>query len=72
MNRLDQQYTTQKKISTPSQDPIIATRALKLNTTYSEVSQYVGKNIPDALAWMSMTQSALDNTASIKNACRVM
>lgn len=65
LNRLDQQYTTQKKISTPSQDPIIATRALKLNTTYSEVSQYVGKNIPDALAWMSMTQSALDNTASI-------
>lgn len=65
LNRLDQQYTTQKKISTPSEDPIIATRALKLNTTYSEVTQYVTKNIPDAVAWMSMTQSALDNTASI-------
>lgn len=65
LNRLDQQYTTQKKISTPSQDPIIATRALKLNTTYSEVTQYVTKNIPDAVAWMSMTQSALDNTSSI-------
>lgn len=65
LNRLDQQYTTQKKISTPSQDPIIATRALKLNTTYSEVTQYVTKNIPDAVPWMSMTQSALDNTSSI-------
>ncbi|MCR4716175.1 MAG: hypothetical protein K5656_03250 [Lachnospiraceae bacterium] len=65
LNNLDQQYTTQKKISSPSEDPIIATRALKLNTTYSEVSQYVDKNIPDALAWMSMTQSALDNTQSM-------
>lgn len=65
LNRLDQQYTTQKKISAPSEDPVIATRALKLNTTYSEVTQYLGKNIPDAEAWMSMTQSALDNTSSI-------
>ena len=65
LNTLDQQYTTQKKISAPSEDPIIATRALKLNTTYSEVSQYVDKNIPDALAWMSMTQSALDNTQAM-------
>lgn len=65
LNRLDQQYSTQKKISSPSEDPIIATRALKLNTTYSEVSQYLEKNIPDSEAWMSMTQSALDNTGSI-------
>ncbi len=65
LNTLDQQYTTQKKISAPSEDPIIATRALKLNTTYSEVTQYVDKNIPDALAWMSMTQSALDNTQAM-------
>ena len=65
LNKLDQQYTTQKKISTPSEDPIVASKALKLNTTYSEVSQYVGKNIPDAEAWMSMTQSAIDNVSSI-------
>lgn len=65
LNRLDQQYTTQKKISSPSEDPIIATRALKLNTTYSEITQYVEKNIPDAQAWMSMSQSALDNTSKI-------
>ncbi len=65
LNTLDQQYTTQKKISAPSEDPIIATRALKLNTTYSEVTQYVDKNIPDSLAWMSMTQSALENAQSM-------
>ena len=65
LNKLDRQYTTQKKISTPSEDPIIASKALKLNTTYSEVSQYVEKNIPDAEAWMSMTQSAIDNVSSI-------
>ncbi len=65
LNNLDQQYTTQKRISSPSEDPIIATRALKLNTTYSEVSQYLEKNIKDAKAWMSMTQSALTNTSSV-------
>lgn len=65
LNKLDQQYTTQKKISTPSEDPIIAAKALKLNTTYSEVCQYVEKNVPDAEAWMSMTQSALDNVGTI-------
>lgn len=65
LNKLDQQYTTQKKISAPSEDPIVATRALKLNTTYAEVYQYVDKNIPDATAWMSMTQSALSNVSSI-------
>lgn len=65
LNTVDQQYTTQKKISAPSEDPIVATRALKLNTTYSEINQYVSKNIPDAQNWMSMTQSALDNTQSV-------
>ena len=65
LNKLDQQYTSQKKISSPSEDPIVAARALKLNTTYSEVGQYVDKNIPDASAWLKMTQSALDNVSSI-------
>lgn len=57
---LEQQYTTGMKIQKPSEDPIIAVRALKLRTNLSELNQYYKKNIPDAKAWMDVTESALN------------
>lgn len=62
---LEQQYSTEKKISKPSDDPIIAVRALKLRTNYSELRQYVEKNIPDADSWLELTESAVDNAISM-------
>ena len=59
MSNLEQQYSTQKKIQRPSEDPIIAVRALKLRTNLSELEQYFDKNIPDAFSWMDVTESAL-------------
>ena len=59
MTDLEQQYSTGKKIQKPSDDPIIAVRALKLRTSLSELSQYYEKNIPDAMSWMDVTESAL-------------
>lgn len=59
MSTLENQYSTGKKIQKPSDDPIIAVRALKLRTNLSELTQYVEKNIPDALAWMDTTEGAL-------------
>ncbi len=56
---LEQQYSTGMKIQRPSEDPIIAVRALKLRTNLSELNQYYKKNIPDAKAWMDVTESAL-------------
>lgn len=56
---LEQQYTTGQKIQKPSEDPIIAVRALKLRTNLSELNQYYKKNVPDAKAWMDVTESAL-------------
>jgi flagellar hook-associated protein 3 FlgL len=58
---LDEQYSSGKKIQRPSQDPIIAVRALKLRTNLSELNQYYKKNIPDAKSWMDVTESALAN-----------
>lgn len=40
------QYTTQKKIQRPSDDPTVAVRSLKLRTTYSQLTQYAEKNVP--------------------------
>ena len=59
MSNLEQQYSTKKKIQRPSEDPIIAVRALKLRTNLSELEQYFDKNIPDAFSWMDVTESAL-------------
>ncbi len=59
LSRLEQQYTTGMKIQRPSEDPIVAVRALKLRTNLSELNQYYEKNIPDAMSWMDVTESAL-------------
>lgn len=54
-----EQYSTQKKISKPSDDPIIAVRSLKYRSSMSELDQYLKKNIPDAMSWMDITEEAL-------------
>lgn len=58
---LNQQVTTGKKISAPSEDPVIAIRALKLRTTCDQLEQYKNKNIPDALSWLDTTQTSIKN-----------
>ncbi|MBE5967370.1 MAG: flagellar hook-associated protein 3 [Lachnospiraceae bacterium] len=59
MSILEQQYSTGKKIQRPSEDPIVAVRALKLRTNLAELEQYHEKNIPDAMSWMDVTETAL-------------
>lgn len=58
---LNQQITTGKKISAPSEDPVVAIRALKLRTTCDQLYQYKNKNIKDALSWLDTTQTSLQN-----------
>ncbi len=65
LNKLDEQYSTGLKIQRPSDDPIVAVRALKLRTNLSELNQYYEKNIPDAMSWMETTESALQTTNEI-------
>lgn len=62
---LDQQYSSGKKIQRPSEDPIVAVRALKLRTNLTELNQYYEKNIPDAKSWMDVTESAMTNINDI-------
>lgn len=73
MNTLDTQLSTQKKINRPSEDPIIAIRALRLRTSLNEVTQYLKKNIPDANSWLDVTEGALteanDIISDIYNYC---
>ncbi len=65
MSGLEEQYSSGKKIQKPSDDPIIAVRALRLRTNLSELNQYYEKNIPDAVSWMDVTESALTTVNNI-------
>lgn len=58
-DKLNTQMATYKKITKPSDDPVIAIRALRLRSTLSEVTQFYEKNIPDADAWLKVTEGAL-------------
>lgn len=59
------QYTTEKKIQRPSDDPTIASRSLKFRSTVEHLKQYVEKNVKDAMDWMDTTEGALTNASSI-------
>ncbi|MBR5127534.1 MAG: flagellar hook-associated protein FlgL [Roseburia sp.] len=65
VNTLNNQMSSQKKISRPSEDPVVAIRALRLRSNLSEIDQYYEKNIPDAEAWLDVTETALKNMESI-------
>lgn len=58
-DKLSTQMETGKKITRPSDDPVIAIRALRLRSTLSEVTQYCDKNIEDADSWLSVTEDSL-------------
>ena len=65
VNSLNNQMSSQKKISRPSEDPVVAIRALRLRSNLSEINQYYEKNIPDADAWLDVTETALKNMKTI-------
>lgn len=65
VDKYNTQMTTQKKISKASENPVIAIRSLRLATNLSHLNQYTDNNIPDASAWMDITETALTNMKSI-------
>lgn len=64
MNKYQEQLATGKKISVPSDDPVVAARALKFRTDVAEVKQFQS-NAKDAYSWMDVTESALDKIGEI-------
>lgn len=66
LNKYNTQGATGKKIEMPSDDPIIASRALKFRTILSENEQYM-KNTEQASSWLDITESAVKNINSISD-----
>jgi len=64
MDKLQAQLATGKKIQVPSDDPVVAARALKLRTDVAEIQQYQ-RNLKDAQSWLEITESALSDMGDI-------
>jgi len=64
-DKLNTQMATEKKINRPSDDPVVAIRALRLRTNVSQVTQYYEKNAPDAESWLKVTEDALTNVTEV-------
>ncbi|MEG6612748.1 flagellar hook-associated protein FlgL [Pseudoclostridium thermosuccinogenes] len=64
VSKYQTQLATGKKITVPSDDPIVAARALRFRTDVSQVIQFQS-NAKDANSWMDMTEDALGKMGNI-------
>ncbi|MDD3158570.1 MAG: flagellar hook-associated protein FlgL [Anaeromusa sp.] len=69
LNAAEVRHSTQSKIQVPSDDPVIATRAIKYRDYVADVEQYQ-KNTSDATSWMEVsddaTQKLVDSMTRLK------
>ncbi|MFK2826311.1 flagellar hook-associated protein FlgL [Bacillus sp. B190/17] len=63
LGKLQDQMTTQKKITRPSDDPVVAMKGMTYRTNLMEVEQYK-RNFGEAYNWIENTDSALDKATS--------
>jgi flagellar hook-associated protein 3 FlgL len=69
MSKYQTQLATGKRISLPSDDPIVASRALKLRTDVAEIEQYQ-RNVDDAASWMEITETTLAQMGDVMHRVR--
>ena len=68
-NQLNTMMSTGKKITRPSDDPVIAIRALRLRSSVTQISQYYEKNAKDAESWLDVTADALSTVTAVLTDC---
>ncbi|WP_281974808.1 flagellar hook-associated protein FlgL [Halobacillus litoralis] len=61
MGKYQEQLSTGKKISRPSQDPVVAMKGINYRSQVSEVEQFQ-RNIGEVHNWMDNSDAALDKT----------
>ncbi len=69
LSKYQSQLATGKKIQVPSDDPVVAARALKLRTDVSELKQYKS-NVEDAQSWLDITETTLSNMGDVLHRVR--
>ncbi len=66
-DKLTNQMTNQSKIARPSDDPVVAIRALRLRSNVTTVTQYNEKNAEDAKQWLTLTADAMTSVDNVLN-----
>jgi flagellar hook-associated protein 3 FlgL len=64
MDKLQQQLASGKKVSRPSDDPVIATRGMFYRSSLMENEQYQ-RNVDEAQSWMDLTDKSLDEVGNV-------
>lgn len=64
-DKLSTMISSEKKISRPSDDPIVALRSLRLRTSVTQTSQYLEKNAADAESWLKVTEDSINTLSDI-------
>ena len=64
-DQLNTMMSTGKKLTRPSDDPVIAIRALRLRSNVTQLSQYYEKNAKDAQSWLEVTADALSTITAV-------
>jgi flagellar hook-associated protein 3 FlgL len=64
MEKYQDQLSTGKKISRPSDDPVIAMKGMTYRTSLNQVEQY-RRNLSEAYNWMDAADSSLDKATSV-------
>jgi flagellar hook-associated protein 3 FlgL len=69
MQKYQNQLSSGKEVSRPSDDPLLVSKIMDLNNNILQNEQY-NKNISDTLGWVLTQDSALDNMTSTLNRIR--
>lgn len=64
LSQAQDDMSTQSKIQLPSDDPVIAARAIKYRNYVSRVEQYQ-TNVDDAISWQEVTDNALSDLGDV-------
>ncbi|WP_449537807.1 flagellar hook-associated protein FlgL [Ferdinandcohnia sp. Marseille-Q9671] len=59
LGKYQDQLNTQKKITKPSDDPVIAIKGMRYRTDLNEIEQYQ-RNLSEAYTWMESSDDAMD------------
>lgn len=69
LDKLQNQLTSGKRISAPSDDPIGAASAIEFRAILNQIEQYI-KNADSSISWLGATDSALDSVGGMLQRAR--
>jgi flagellar hook-associated protein 3 FlgL len=69
LEKYQEQLSTGKKISRPSDDPVVAMKGMHYRTSLTEIEQFQ-RNLAEAYTWMDNSEAALDHATQVLQRAR--